>query len=122
MRTATHAPGALVSFSVAVTRAVAVLAVLGALSAAYLLALGADGVRPRLPAADSSAGQEVWKESYSRRFPGCVAALLWTPGEAPRAVVMRDHRGTLREMSVREAAVRVRDGGVGPLSTVGVCR
>lgn len=118
MRTATHPPGALVSLTAAVTRSVAVLAVLGAVSAAYLLALGAHGIHPKATT-DAPAGHEVWRESYSRRFPGCVAVVLWTPGAVPRALVVRDRRGALSEVSAQEAAVRFRDGD---LRAVGACR
>lgn len=119
MRTATHPPGALVSLTVALTRSVALLAVLAALSGAYLLALDAHGTRPHVPATDTPAGHDIWRESYSRRFPGCVAVVLWTPGAVPRALLVRDRRGTLSKVSPQEAAVRFRDGEA---RAVGMCR
>jgi hypothetical protein len=123
MRTATDAPRALLGFTVAVTRVVAVLALLGTLSAVYLLALGERTTGPQVPGTRLPAGAQVWKESYSRRFPRCVAVVLWPPREPPRALVLRDRWGSLTEVPTRQAEVRLRDRAPGArLTTVGMCR
>lgn len=33
--------------------------------------------------------EQPWKASYSRRFPGCVPAVLWPGRETPAAVVVQ---------------------------------
>lgn len=33
--------------------------------------------------------EQPWKDSYSRRFPGCVPAVLWPGRETPVAVVVQ---------------------------------
>jgi len=33
--------------------------------------------------------EQPWKDSYSRRFPGCVPAVLWPGRETPAAVVVQ---------------------------------
>ncbi len=123
MRSATPAPSALVSFTGALARAGALLALLAVVSVAYLTTLGAREVHrydgPPGPTADS--GHAVWKEAWSRRFPGCVALLLWPSHEVPRALVVRDGKGDLRQLSVRQAVVEVRSGAPRP-DTVGACR
>ena len=35
--------------------------------------------------------EQPWKASYSRRFPGCVPAVLWPGRETPAAVVVQWH-------------------------------
>ena len=63
--------------------------------------------------------QPVWREAWSRRFPGCVAVLLWPRDEAPRALVVRDGRARLTEVPVRQALLRSGEPG---RRVVGVCR
>ena len=36
-----------------------------------------------------SAEPQPWKDSYSRRFPGCVPAVLWPGRETPVAVIVQ---------------------------------
>jgi len=56
----------------------------------------------------------VWKDSYSRRFPGCVALVLWPADQQPVAYVTRTADG---------AVSRVRAGlAVASGSTIGACR
>jgi hypothetical protein len=112
-----------VSVTGALARAGALLALLAVVSVAYLTMLGAREVHrydgPPGPTADT--GHAVWREAWSRRFPGCVALLLWPPHEVPRALVVRDGNGDLRQLSVRQAVVEVRSGAPRP-DTVGACR
>src|SRR3954451_1540148 len=59
-------------------------------------------------------GAPAWKDSYSRRFPGCVALVLWPAGQLPVAYVTRTADG---------AVSRVSAGHGGPSgSTTGACR
>ena len=123
MRSATPAPSALVSFTGALARLGALLALLTVVSAAYLNTLGTREAHryDAPPGQTADTRHAVWKESWSRRFPGCVALLLWPPREVPRALVVRDGTGPLRQLSVRQAVVEVRGGGPRP-DTVGACR
>lgn len=60
-------------------------------------------------------GQAVWEESWSARFPGCVALALWPRDERPVAVVTRTADGTVS---------RVAADGLGRTEgrAVGACR
>ncbi len=121
MRTATQTVHALVGLTAAMTRAVAVLGALAVLSTVYLVGLAGRSDTHDVPRPTARNGQPVWKGSYSHRFPGCVAVVLWPPDEVPRALVVRDRHRGLVEISAREAAVRVRDA-TERLDTVGACR
>ena len=59
--------------------------------------------------------EPIWRESWSERFPGCVATVLWPPAERPVAVVTRDPSGRVARVESARAAV---DGA----RTVGACR
>lgn len=41
------------------------------------------------PQGAQSAAHPPWKDSYARRFPGCVPAVLWPGRETPVAVVVK---------------------------------
>ncbi len=67
------------------------------------------------PPGEYGEREPIWRESWSERFPGCVATVLWPPAERPVAVVTRDPEG--RVARVDAARVAVDDA-----RTVGVCR
>ena len=58
----------------------------------------------RHPRADAttteSEGQSVWKEEYSRRYPGCVSMALWPSEESPVAFVTRGPEGQVSRVEV----------------------
>ncbi len=88
---------------------------LRALVASVLLLLVAAGyvtanaLAVRTPAddlADERSSVSPWKASYSRDFPGCVAAVLWPERETPVAVVVRWRSGRVERIDRVEAARR----------------
>ena len=83
------------------------------LAASVVLALAV--VASGTPTRGWSEREPIWRESWSERFPGCVATVLWPPGERPVALVTRDPAGQLSRVSVAEAAA-------GAARTVGACR
>jgi hypothetical protein len=56
----------------------------------------------------------VWKDSYSKRFPGCVALVLWPADQRPVAYVTRTADGAVSRV--------LADQGVPAGSTIGACR
>ena len=64
----------------------------------------------------------VWKEAYSRRFPGCVSTVLWPATERPVAVVVRDRRGRVSRLGLRDAVRRADQGRLTGVTTLGACR
>lgn len=66
--------------------------------------------------------EQPWRDSYSRRFPGCVPAVLWPGRETPVAVVVqwdaREVERVERGLALRRAlsANRADDGRV-----IGAC-
>ena len=64
----------------------------------------------------------TWRTSYSVRFPGCVALVLWPRTEVPDAVVVREH-GDVAMMPMRDAMVRLtRAERPHQVQLVGACR
>lgn len=62
------------------------------MAAGYLVTAKALAVREAGAAIDKTPRpvmEQPWKDSYSRRFPGCVPAVLWPGGETPAAVIVR---------------------------------
>lgn len=63
-----------------------------------------------------------WKAGYSRRFPGCVASVLWPERETPVAIVVRWRSGEIDRVEMRsvspEVFARVRTGGA---DIIGAC-
>jgi hypothetical protein len=49
--------------------------------------------------------EQPWKDSYSRRFRGCVPAVLWPNRETPVAVVVKWRGGEVQRID-RGAALR----------------
>lgn len=66
--------------------------------------------------------EQPWRDSYSRRFPGCVPAVLWPGRETPVAVVVqwdaREVERVERGLALRRAlsANRADDGRI-----IGAC-
>ncbi len=65
-------------------------------------------------AARSYGADQVWQESWSERYPGCVALALWPDDEQPVALVTRGSDGGLDRVEPRRAP------GAGEV--VGACR
>jgi hypothetical protein len=77
---------------------------------------GASGSRIAPPDAVASGDvtTPVWRESWSERFPGCVAMVLWPGTERPVALVTRSPGGELRRLDVgSDQRVPVSDRAVG---------
>jgi hypothetical protein len=66
------------------------------------------------PAGPYGEHEPIWRESWSERFPGCVATVLWPPAERPVALVTRDPAGRVARVPARAA--------VDDEHTVGACR
>jgi hypothetical protein len=76
---------------------------------------------PRPAVQGAAIDQTVWKGSYSRRFPGCVATVLWPRREVPTALVVRRPSGDVDRVAVdRKHAGPRRATGEG--RTIGACR
>lgn len=66
--------------------------------------------------------EQPWRDSYSRRFPGCVPAVLWPGRETPVAVIVqwdaREVERVERGLALRRAlsANRADDGRI-----IGAC-
>lgn len=107
----------------ALARAVVLPTALFVLGAGYVVV----GAQHAAEAASDRTGAttadpaRVWHASYSRRYPGCVALVLWPRGELPTALVVRDRTGAIARVSVREAAVRLRSAEHTDV-IVGACR
>ena len=103
-------------------RALVVPVVLFLVTAAYLLVvagLGASHDQPRGTAVDQAT---TWRASYSRKFPRCVALVLWPRYERPAAVLVREP-GRVTMMTMREAVVRLRLADAPhEVELVGACR
>jgi hypothetical protein len=61
---------------------------------------------PHVSSSPTPRVETPWKASYSRQFPGCVAAVLWPERETPVAVVVRWRSGEVDRISRGEAAHR----------------
>src|SRR3954454_24188706 len=57
----------------------------------------------------------VWKDSYSRRFPGCVSLVLWPSDQTPTAYLTRTSDGALSRVSTDRGAPATG-------TTIGACR
>lgn len=74
------------------TRVVVVPAVVLLLVVGYVVVTRAMAVRDatrEISDKDRPAIEQTWRASYSRKFPGCVPAVLWPGRETPKAVVVR---------------------------------
>ena len=96
------------------------------------LTVAASLVGTGLVAANTSASEAdaavrlplpAWREAYSRRFPGCVATVLWPARERPVAFVVKRLSGEVARIGVAEAVHRARNATVADdVWTIGVCR
>ncbi|MGZ4699250.1 MAG: hypothetical protein ACXVY4_17425 [Oryzihumus sp.] len=106
-------------------RAFVVPAVLFVLASAYVtvVALRPDAQAAEVTRAGVRQDAALWPSSWSRRFPGCVAVVLWPRTEAPKAVLLRDGSGNVAAMTVRDAGMRLRLAGPDDqVRLVGICR
>ena len=71
----------------------------------------------RLSDSPADVSDRLWSASWSQRFPGCVAMVLWPQGERPVALVTRSPDGTVHRLAVGSAG-RVPSGD----RVVGACR
>lgn len=99
-----------------------VLVILGV--GGYLVTAAALGVHTAPSSLDSvgpSAASD-WEDGYSRRFPGCVASVLWPERETPVAIVVRWRSGEIDRVVMRhpsqEVFTRVPTGGA---DIIGAC-
>ena len=74
--------------------------------------LGEQGTQAQAP---------VWDASYSERYPGCVASVLWPSNEEPVAVVVQAPDGTVERVMLdpRRQALQQLPAGT---TTIGACR
>ena len=74
------------------TRVLVVPLVVVLVACAYVVTAKALAVRDAGAAISETARpvvEQPWKDAYSRRFPGCVPAVLWPGRETPVAVVVQ---------------------------------
>lgn len=74
------------------TRVLIVPLVVLLVAGAYMVTARALAVREAgvtVTQTDRSAVEQPWKDSYARRFRGCVPAVLWPGRETPVAVVVQ---------------------------------
>lgn len=96
---------------------VAVAAVLSAAGATELPTTAGGAADPEPDGAVEEPGTALWQESWSERYPGCVALVLWPDGERPVALVTRSPDGGLHRVPVGTGR-RVPSGDL----AVGACR
>jgi hypothetical protein len=103
-------------------RALVLPVVLFLVASAYLVVVAGLGASEEEPVGAAADQATSWRASYSRRFPGCVALVLWPRRERPAGVLVREH-GTLAVMTLREAVVRLRlADSPHEVEMVGACR
>jgi hypothetical protein len=59
----------------------------------------------------------AWKDTYARRYPGCVPVSLWPAEEQPVAILVRMPGGSVQERRVGHLV-----GARPAMRTIGVCR
>lgn len=113
-------------FTRTLRRALVLPAVLFMVATAYLVGVTVHHGNEAQAAVRAGTADEtatVWPAAWSRRFPGCVALVLWPDHETPRAVLLRDESGGVTPMTVRDAAMRLRLAGpADEVRLVGACR
>lgn len=80
-----------------------------------------DDPEPAAPGA-TDAAEALWKASYSRRFPGCVATVLWPVGDTAAAVVVRGLDGEVQRVPLNRQGLTTRQPALVRGRTIGVCR
>ena len=99
-------PGSQTTLGRRLLRALVASVLLLLVAAGYVAANALAGATPTADRAGASAPATPWKATYSRRFPGCVAAVLWPERETPVAVVVRWRSGRVERIDRIEAARR----------------
>ena len=98
-------------------RSVGVVAVL---AVPFFSGLGAVDGTP-LVENGTEAQAPVWDASYSERYPGCVASVLWPSTEEPVAVLVQAPDGTVERVTLdarRQSLQQLAPG----TTTIGACR
>jgi hypothetical protein len=100
-----------------VFRSIGVLAVLAVpfvsgLGAVDGTPLGEQGTKEPVP---------VWQASYSERYPGCVASVLWPAAEQPVAVVVRAPDGAVEKVALDPRRQSLQELAPGT-TAIGACR
>lgn len=122
MTTTTDAPRGAVWL---LARVLVVPLVVVLVAAAYVVTAKALAVRDAGVAVTETSRpvvEQPWRDSYSRRFPGCVPAVLWPGRETPVAVIVqwddREVERVERGLALRRAlsANRADDGRI-----IGAC-
>lgn len=85
---------------------------------AVVLSLPVLSAAPVASGGPSSDDPSLWKASWSERYPGCVAAVLWPADERPVAAVVRTSGGSVVRVSLGESRPTV----PGTAAPVGLCR
>ena len=70
-------------------------------AAALAVSTATDGISQDRPHVASP-----WKASYSKRYPGCVAAVLWPDHRTPVAVVVRWGSGEVERIRIDQTSRR----------------
>ena len=68
------------------------------------------------------SAEASWRSAYSRRFPDCVAVVLWPRTETPTALVIRTDHGRVRRVGLRGRAAQEAFAVLQRSSLIGACR
>lgn len=106
-----------------------VAAVVSAIVTSLLFLAGGEGPAPEQSVSPAPGGRSVddgrpsvWESSYSVRFPGCVAMVLWPADETPVALVTRDPRGAVSRVTLADLRAGRVPATVAGERTIGACR
>jgi hypothetical protein len=88
------------------------------LGVAALLSVPALSAAPGFAPRTADDATSPWRGSWSERYPGCVAAVLWPSDEQPVAAVVRTSGGSIVRVSLDQLRPLVPDG----TEPLGLCR